>query len=288
MKLSAYLALVSSIVLAAVAAWYSIIGLVAIFAGAMVPIIIMGVSMETGKLVAANWLHRNWKHANLLIKTYLTIAVMILMLITSIGIFGFLSKAHLDQKIKVGGTNDLQLEQIERKLSRQREIIRDAESVIAQLDSAVETLVEYDRIRGDEGALAVRNSQKQERDSLNAQIDEAYAEIEQLETDASPLRQEQLSLEADVGPLKYIAELIYGKENSSDNLDVAVRGIMLLLVLVFDPLAVVLLLAANNSFERMKYSKMFTEQGEHIIDPNNVFVADDPIDLNVDDNRVIG
>lgn len=242
-----YVTLLTAIAIAAVAGYFSIVGLSTIFAGAFWAVVIMATVLEIGKLVTAAYLHLEWKDISTWIRTYLISAVFVLMIITSMGIFGYLSKAHLEQTINQGGTNALQLEQIESRLSRQRDIIRDSESVIAQLDSAVETLMEYDRIRGDEGALAVRNSQKQERDSLNQQIDEAYAEIEKLTSLATPLRKEQLNLEAEIGPIKYIAELIYGENYDIDN---AVRFVILLLVFVFDPLAIILLIVSTAMFKR--------------------------------------
>lgn len=265
-----YITFVTSIALAVVAGYFSIVGLSTIFAGAVVSVIVMASILEVAKLVTAAYLHLEWHRINALTRIYLTTAVLVLMLITSMGIFGYLSKAHIEQTIKVGGTNALQLEQIERKLSRQQEIIRDSESVIAQLDSAVETLMEYDRIRGDEGALAVRASQKQERESLNQQIDEAYAEIERLESEATPLRKDQLNLEAEIGPLKYIAEAVYGRENARDHFDAAVRWIILILVCVFDPLAVVLLIVSTGEFKRDKLDKA----SRSLVDTNQIMIME--------------
>ena len=101
-----YLTLFTALSIAVVAAWYSIVGLTAIFAGAVIPIIIMGSVLEIGKLVTAAWLHQNWKTVSLWMKSYLTLSVFLLMVITSLGIFGFLSKAHLEHSISTGGTNE--------------------------------------------------------------------------------------------------------------------------------------------------------------------------------------
>ena len=241
-----YVTLSTSIVLATIAAYFSIAGLTTLFAGAFWSVVVMASALEIGKLVTAAYLHLEWKEISRLIRVYLVLAVGILMLITSMGIFGYLSKAHLEQNTE-RGNNDLQLEQIDDRIGRQRKIIRDAERVIQQLDGSVETLMEFDRIRGNEGALAVRNSQKQERDALNQQIDEAYREIEFLQAKASPLRQKQINLESEIGPLKYIAELIYGETYDVNN---AIRMVILLLVVVFDPLAVVLLIVSTDAFKR--------------------------------------
>jgi hypothetical protein len=221
----------------------------AIFPAAAIPILTMGAVLEVAKLVTASWLYRNWDSAGVLLKSYFTVAVITLSIITSIGIFGFLSKAHIEQTISAGGNNELQIENLERRIAYQQTIIKDAETVLAQLDTTVETLIEYDRIRGDTGAIATRNSQKEERDSLNGQITAAYSAIEETQTALLPLQKEQLSLEAEVGPLKYIAELIYGNE-AEDHFDAAVRWIIILIVLVFDPLAILLVISANMTWMR--------------------------------------
>lgn len=245
----AILTLVVAIAISAVAAFYSIAGLVAIFSAAAIPIIIMGVVLEIGKLVTASWLYHNWKTVPFLLKTYLTSAVVVLMVITSMGIFGFLSKAHLDQTISVGD-NTVIIERLEQKIAREQRNITDAEKVIAQLDQAVQVLMDYDRIRGDDGAIAVRQSQREERTQLETIIDESQDTIDELEGQKLELSKEQIALEAEVGPIKYIAELVY--EDGQSNLDEAVRGVILLLVFVFDPLAVLLLIAANMSFSQLR------------------------------------
>lgn len=266
----AYLTLIISLMIAGVAAWYSIAGLVAIFASAVVPIVIMGGVLEVGKLATAAWLHRNWATAPLLLKTYLTTAVVVLMLITSMGIFGFLSKAHLDQSIMLGGNNELQIQNLERQIDRQRASITDAEKVLAQLDDQVETLIEYDRIRGPSGSIAVRAAQTEERQTLNQEINDAYSRIELLQEELFPLQKSRLEIEAEVGPLKYIAELIYGEDDARNHFDRAVRFVIILLVIVFDPLAVILLLAATMGFSTRKQSRMFTDDGNLKVDRENV------------------
>lgn len=245
----AILTFVVAIAISAVAAFYSIKGLVAIFSAAAIPIIVMGIVLEIGKLVTASWLYQNWKTVPFLLKTYLTSAVVILMVITSMGIFGFLSKAHLDQTIATSD-NTVVIERLEQKITREERSIADAEKVIAQLDQAVQVLMDYDRIRGDDGAIAVRQSQREERAQLESIIDESQNVIDDLEGQKLELSKEQIALEAEVGPIKYIAELIY--EDGESRLDEAVRAVILLLVFVFDPLAVLLLIAANMSFRQLQ------------------------------------
>jgi len=269
-----WLALLTSISIAVVAAWYSIIGLMAIFAGATIAIAIMGAVLEVGKLVTAAWLHGNWKAAPWLMKSYLTFAVLVLMVITSLGIFGFLSKAHLEHTISTGGINDLQITNLERQIQNEERTISDSTVVIAQLDRTVATLLEYDRVRGPDGAVATRKAQSDERDAMNAAINDGYAKIEDLQARLTPLQQEKLAIEVEVGPLKYIAEMVYGEENAKDYLDEAVRGVIILIIVCFDPLAVVLLLAASMGFRQKKMSKVFYDDGNHKISPNNVVSID--------------
>jgi hypothetical protein len=247
----AYFVLLVALGISGVAAWYSIIGLAAIFAAAKIPVIIMGASLEVGKLVTASWLYQNWERAPFLLKSYLTIAVVVLMFITSMGIFGFLSKAHMDQTI-MSGDNTLLIEQLDQRISREQTRIRDAELVISQLDQSVQTLMNYDRIRGNDGAIAVREGQKDERNNLNAIIDSASNSVGDLRSQRLELSQEQLALEAEVGPIRYIAELVYDGDPTVDILGDAVRYVILIIIFVFDPLAVLLLIAANISIKDQK------------------------------------
>jgi hypothetical protein len=231
-----------------VAAWYSIVGLMAIFAAAKIPIAIMGAVLEVGKLLTASWLYQFWDKTNTLLKSYFTIAVVVLMFITSMGIFGFLSKAHMDQTLTVGD-NSLLIERIDRKIDREKVKITDAETVVAQLDKTVQVLIDYDRIRGPSGAIAVRESQNEERASLSNIIDQAYSKIDTLSVEKLELDKEQLELEAEVGPIKYIAAFIYGDELDKTLLERAVRWIIITIIFVFDPLAVLLIVAANMTFK---------------------------------------
>lgn len=240
--------LITALAIAGVAAWFSIEGLMAIFSASALPIAIMAGSLEIGKLVAASWLYRYWADTKLLMKAYMTLAVVTLMIITSMGIFGYLSKAHLDQAAE-GGNNTLQINRLEQQITREEKAIADAEVVIAQLDQSVQTLMNYDRVRGKDGAIAVRQSQAEERAQLKSVIDNALTNINKLQDELLPLNAQQIQVELKVGPLKYVAELIYGESNE-DILDKAVRLFILLLVFVFDPLAIVMVIAANQTLLR--------------------------------------
>ena len=244
------LTLIVGLAISGVAAWYSIVGLMAIFAAAKIPIAIMGAVLEVGKLLTASWLYQFWDKTNTLLKSYFTIAVVVLMFITSMGIFGFLSKAHMDQTLTVGD-NSLLIERIDRKIDREKVKITDAETVVAQLDKTVQVLIDYDRIRGPSGAIAVRESQNDERASLSNIIDQAYSKIDTLSVEKLELDKEQLELEAEVGPIKYIAAFIYGDELDKTLLERAVRWIIITIIFVFDPLAVLLIVAANMTFKEV-------------------------------------
>ncbi len=242
------LTLIVGLAISGVAAWYSIVGLMAIFAAAKIPIAIMGAVLEVGKLLTASWLYQFWDKTNTLLKSYFTVAVVVLMFITSMGIFGFLSKAHMDQTLTVGD-NSLLIERIDRKIDREKVKITDAETVVAQLDKTVQVLIDYDRIRGPSGAIAVRESQNDERASLSNIIDQAYSKIDTLSVEKLELDKEQLELEAEVGPIKYIAAFIYGDELDKTLLERSVRWIIITIIFVFDPLAVLLIVAANMTFK---------------------------------------
>jgi hypothetical protein len=239
---------ISAISISLIAAGYSILGLATLFAGAYIPIIAMGSALEVGKLVAASWLYHNWRSdIPKSLKAYLFTSIIVLIFITSIGIFGFLSKAHLDQ-VKPTAGNTEQIELIDKKIKQEEKIIARAEKTLAQLDKALDVYIDKEFVtRG----LKERNKQKEERDLLNKSIDEAMEKITNLNNSKSSINREQLKLEADVGPLKYVAELIYG-DNANDHFDSAVRIIILILIFVFDPLAVLLLIAANISLNQWR------------------------------------
>jgi hypothetical protein len=256
-----HLVLMMGLMLTCVGGYFSIVGLATIFAGAFWSVVVMAATLELSKVVAASWIYRSWSIAPVLIRTYMVLSIIVLVFITSLGIFGYLSKAHLEHSISTGGTNELQIENLQRQIGNQQRSIKDAETVLSQLDATVQTLIDYDRIRGKDGAIATRQAQGEERASQNENINNAYANIERLQSSLSPLQRERLELEVEVGPLKYIAELIYGKDNAAEYFDVAVRWIIILLVCVFDPLAIVMIISGNIGLSQRKPKfKMMTEK----------------------------
>ncbi len=238
------LAFLSALSISSVAALYSILGLAAIFAGAKIPIMVMGGVLEVGKLVTASWLYQNWKNKDLpkTIKYYLTTSVVVLVFVTSMGIFGFLSKAHLDQVTPTSNyTSKITL--IDQRILQEERVIERAEKTLVQLDKSIEVYLENEyATRG----LRERKKQKPEREELKLTIDTAMNNIDQLMLEKNTIELKQSKIEAEVGPLKYIAELIYG-DNAKDYFDEAVRWVIIVLIFVFDPLAVLLLIAANIS-----------------------------------------
>jgi len=343
------LTLLSALSISGVAIFYSVIGLATIFPGAFWPVVIMGSVLEIGKLITASWVYRNWKFTPVLLKTYLTIAVVILSLITSMGIFGFLSKAHLEQNLaedtvtqRIEIIND-KIESEETYIKRQTLIIERAEKnltvVVNNNSGAID--IEKDNIKAvedkfktllavetntiknlsdrltvldkdvsdvltsnksffneEKAAAELKASQKAERDQINKGINDAQDRINQLKEDYAidtaviqkrieklrssdvddksgveakieiaeanilkaqnniddliidrePLQAKMIKLEAEVGPVKYIAALAvdWGITEKVDTSE-AVRWIILIIIFVFDPLAVLLLIAANQS-----------------------------------------
>jgi len=252
------LTFLSAISISVIAAGYSIIGLATLFAGAAVPIIAMGTALEIGKLVAASWLYQNWRSdVPRLLKAYLFTAIIVLVFITSIGIFGFLSKAHLDQVQPTTG-NALNIQVLDKQINQQQVIIDRAEKTLNSLDKALDKYIDMEYVsRG----LKEREKQREEREQLNKSISEATAKIVELNKTKSTIELEQIKIEAEVGPLKYVAELIYG-EDAKNHFDSAVRIIILILIFVFDPLAVLLLIAANISLRQWRMKKNLSKVNE--------------------------
>jgi len=217
-----FLTLLSALLLSGIAAYYSIIGLAAIFTGAFWPIVFMGSVLEMSKLVTASWLYRNWKTCPILLKSYLTFSVVVLMIITSMGIFGFLSKAHIDSTMDAG-VNSVEIK------------------TILQQEKIVKERLDYLLARAKDPSTASNR--------LDKQIQDTQKELSQLNKQKLPLLKENNKLEAEVGPIKYIGDIVYGTDDEN-GLDKAVRLVIMLIMVVFDPLAVLLLIAANMSMRK--------------------------------------
>ena len=246
------LTFLSAISISVVAAFYSIVGLMAIFTGAALEIAVMGGVLEVGKLVTASWLYQNWRNklVSLALKTYLFIAVIILIFITSIGIFGFLSKAHLEQ-VNPTNNNVLLITQLDNQIAFEQKQIDRSQNTLDRLDAALDKYIDMEYVtRG----LKERQKQEPERNALNTIIADANKKVIELSGQKFELEREVLIQEADVGPIKYIAELIYG-DDAKDMLDHAVRALIIIFIFVFDPLAVLLLVSANVSIRTAQLEK---------------------------------
>ena len=263
-----YIALLTAISISAVAAYYSIVGLTAVFSGVFWPIVIMGSVLEVGKIVTTVWLHSYWAQLRWFLKFYMSIAVIVLMFITSMGIFGFLSRAHIEVTSQVGGSA-LLIQQIDQSIGIEQKRIDDTRTQIQQMDNAVTGLLQgsaSNAIRDNnrtaqlaQQATRLRQTQKKERDSLNLVIDDANKRMAELNAQKLKLQQSQAKIEAEVGPIKYIAQLIYGDEINKDLLERAVRWVIIIIVAVFDPLAVCMILGVT----------MVINSNRHSVRPSN-------------------
>ena len=265
-----FLMLFCALALSASAAWYSIIGLTAIFAAAKIPIIIMGATLEVSKLVVASWLYRNWKEIPFLMKTYLTGALLVLMFLTSMGIFGFLSKSHADQSVNSGDVI-AQIEMLEQKIQIEQSKIDSAKTTLAQLDTQVNEMIgRSTSTRAINRSITIRKQQDKERITLTQSIQESQAKIDELREQLIPHKMQNRQLEAEVGPIKYIAALIYGENPDENLLEKAIRWVILLIVGVFDPLAVVMLIAANWSMRHRSESVSESGSGLGLVQESNL------------------
>lgn len=253
--LMAFVTLISGLLISGVAIFYSVAGLTSIFSAAPIPIMVMGVSLELAKLVATLWLKKNWHIAPTLLKTYLMAAVALLMVITSLGCFGYLSKAHSDQSL-VSGDVQSKLAIYDQKIQTAKDNIESDRKSLQQMDAAVDqTLSRSTNVRGANNAVSIRKSQTSERSRINSEIQTNQDIITKLGDESAPTRALSRKVEAEVGPIKYIAQLVYGPNPSENILEKAVSWMIILIVVVFDPLAITLLLASQYSFAQLAEEK---------------------------------
>ena len=272
-KSIAWLALLSGLTISAVAIWYSVAGLVSIFAAAVVPIIVMGVVLEISKLIATVWLKLNWNRAPAFIKGYLLTAIAILMVITSMGIFGFLSKAHSDQSL-VSGDVQAKIAVYDEKIKTAKDNIDANRKALKQMDEAVDQVMGRSQDeKGADKAVALRRAQQKERARLQSEIAAEQKTINSLSEERAPIAAEVRKVEAEVGPVKYIANFIYGDNPEANVLEKAVTWVIVIIVAVFDPLAVILLLASQYSFQWFR--KAQEEEEEQLLHETvPLYVAD--------------
>jgi len=268
------LTLLTALAISTVAAWYSIIGLMAIFAGATTAIMIMGIVLEVGKLICASWTFTNWKKCPVIMKTYFIVAVIVLMLITSLGIFGFLSRAHITQSNPTSLMEE-RIERIELKVNQRQVQIGRYQGRLDTLDQALQRYIELGAISK---GLAKIGAMDNETNLLKTKIQGLENEIDGLMDEKYELKTNLSLAEVETGPIKYVASMLYDEVSASE-LETAVRWIIILLIFVFDPLAVVLVIAANISLrDYRRERKMATRtvtvmpdlSDKEVIDKENV------------------
>ena len=244
----------TAIALSGIAAYYSVIGLAQIFPGSYWPIIIMGSVLEAAKLVTVSWLYNHWKNTFSALKVYFLIAVILLMAITSMGIFGYLSKAHIEHS--TGITPLVEKEMIyEEKIKTLKENIETNRKNVLQLDAAVDqVMARTSDERGAERSNQIRKAQQKERTRISDEIARTQTEIQKITEEKSPISLEIKKAESDLGPIKYVAEVVYGTQDR-DLIDRAVRLVIFVIIVVFDPLAVLLLIAANQTYKQLRNEK---------------------------------
>ena len=269
-----------ALAISGVAAFYSIVGLMAIFSASALSIAVMGSVLEVGKLATASWLYQNWKKVPRFLKYYLTGAVVILMLITSMGIFGYLSKSHIDAGT---GTSELyvKLERLDSNIESERKSISRAEGQLEKLDFALERYIELNAVSK---GLRKRDEQKPERDALAQTVDDSQDKIDIYLDERAEIQLKIKSFEVEVGPLKYISALLFGENESVNYLDKAVRYVIILLIFVFDPLAVLMLIAANMSLKEEKNKRKRRERKNQ---PKNAMTTKVSEDQNTGMRKVV-
>lgn len=247
-----HIARIVAIVISIAAGTISVIGLAAMFSGAFWAVVTVASFLEIAKVVTAAWLEQHWKTIGWKLKSYLVSAVAVLMLITSLGIYGFLARAHIEQQIQMTTGETSRLPLIESKIKVERQKLADLDKQLAQIDNSLSVMTEKSKGTKDaRSALAAADAQRKNRNVLVIDKDKIFVVITDLETEKSRLENTVKKNEVEVGPLKYLAKLYYG-EASSSNVEQAVQMLILTLVFVFDPLAIALLLASNHTANARK------------------------------------
>ena len=289
-KVMTYLLLANAVALSIIAEYYAIMGLMAIFSGSPISIAVMGAILGLSKILVTSWLYRYWKDTSLLLKTYFSSAIIILMLLTSMGIFGYLSKAHLDQGV-VSSDVAAAVSLIDEKINIQKENINAARKTLSQLDNQVDAALSRSTdAAGADRSSGIRRSQARERTRLLEDISTGQKEIAKLNEQKAPIAIELRKAEAEVGPIKYIAAFIYEDSTDQNSLEKAVRWLIVLIVLVFDPLAVLMFIAVNQTLLRQKpeiKEELYDRKVEEIVDavPNNDMELE--AHVRIDDNITI-
>lgn len=266
----AIVTLIISLYIAGIAGWFSVVGLMSIFSGHALSAMYMGIGIEAGKVIGVSWLYRNWDTAPIRLKYFTLICTIVAMLLTSGGIFGYLAKAHLEQNVPLE-TISADIKILEYKITREQKRIDNSTIVLDQLDTTVNTLIKNEKISSKNGARDVREAQKQERETLNKEIEQARISIDALTQEKVTKETTLKGAEMDVGPIKYISKVI-SNGDEEENVEDAVTKVIFLILLAFDPFAIALLMCANYSF--MKWGE--DRKNKQLSQPNEELPASEP------------
>lgn len=240
-----YFAKAIAIVLSLAAGTISVFGLAAIFSGAYWEVVIVMSILELAKVVTATWLHKYWTDISYKFKIYLCVAVVVLMAITSMGIYGFFARAHIEQQLKIQTGQQSVIPLLESQINTEKQKIADLDTQLGQIDSSLKAMTDKGKATKDaQRALAETDKQRKTRQSLVDQKDTISKKIISLELEKSNIENQVKKQEAEVGPLKYLANVFYDSANT-EQLERAVRWLIIVIVIVFDPLAVALLIASS-------------------------------------------
>lgn len=257
MRKFAWLTFITGLLLSGIAAYFSVVGLSMIFAGSFWAVAVLASALEITKLVAVTWLYRYRNLASRPVRSYFYLATIVLMIITSLGIFGYLSRAHVD--IEAGATNaQLTIDEInqrEQAITDQRDqLTAELKSVSGQSDKLVDQLALSNRLTRANGAVQVQRENAKRRDDILAQLKASNAALTEIKKERITTQATVDKATADIGPLKYVASAVYGSE-TQDTIRKAVIWLTVLLMVVFDPMAVMLLIAANILFIKLAEEK---------------------------------
>lgn len=240
-KISTYITLFVAICLSAVAAFFSVLGLMAIFSASPQAIMVMAIVLETAKVSTAYWCNLNWRILPATVKTYLVIAVIILMGITSLGIYGFLAKAHIVQKSDISVNYGTKIKSQNAQIAAKQQQIESIDQQISVIDSVIDTAAKKGYVSK---SLQLNRKYAKDKQELINQKTEYQQEILVMQEKRILVESDKLQSESEIGPLKYIANLIYDDADAKQ-LNTAVRWLIIILVAVFDPLAIALLIGTG-------------------------------------------
>lgn len=257
--------LLIALVLAANVAYASVFGFMAIFAAAPYFALSMGVTIEVAKLVGISYLYRHWSEMARIFRYSLLSVTLMTILLSAIGVFGFLSRAHLENSNPVEN-NSARIEYLDEQIKTNQAAISSANSELSTMQSEIDKLIEFDKVSGPTGSKATKEAQMPRRNELNTLISDSNDKIFDLRNEKLTLEKEVNSYSVEIGPIRYVAEMFWDV-NDENNIDKAVRLLIILIMFVFDPFAILLLMAYNHN--KIKSTKQNIEAVVEEIEPEN-------------------